>query len=453
MRKIAVIGSGYVGLVTGTCFAELGNRVTCIDTDSKKIAGLKSGTLPFYEPGLLELVIRNQHSGRLGFADSVAEGIAEAEYIFIAVGTPMAANGEADLSFVRQAARDIARHLDHDAIVVNKSTVPVETGDLVSAIIREHRTREVCVCVVSNPEFLREGSAIADFMQPDRIVLGVSEDTSLRAMQELYAPLNANIFATDVRTAEIIKYTANAFLATKISFINEIANLCERVGADVKDVVAGAGSDRRIGTAFMNPGLGFGGSCFPKDISALNRIAEKCGLNSEILPAVMAVNRQQVDRVFEKLQAALGGVSGKAVGLLGLAFKPNTDDVRESPAITLATRILLAGGRLVAHDPVAIHNAKDVLPPDVRFVEDCYEAINDADAVVVATDWNEYKQIDFAIVRKLMVGTTIVDARNIYDPQLVSSYGLEYIGVGRAARKAPLQRAPAATGELVEGLG
>lgn len=436
MRNIAVIGSGYVGLVTGTCFAELGNRVTCVDSDTRKIEDLRAGKLPFYEPGLLELVLRNQHSGRLAFVDNIADGIAEAQYIFIAVGTPMADNGEADLSHVREAARQIAESIDHDAIVINKSTVPVETGDLVSAIIREHRNHNITVPVVSNPEFLREGSAISDFMQPDRIVLGVSDDTAKQAMLELYAPLSASMFVTDVRTAEMIKYTANAFLATKISFINEIANLCERVGADVKDVVQGAGSDRRIGTAFMNPGLGFGGSCFPKDVSALYHIAEKWGIPSEILPAVMNVNKRQIDHVFQKLNATLKGVDGKIIGLLGLAFKPNTDDIRESPAIALAQRLCAEGATVIAHDPVAIPNAQTALGNNVKFVEDCYEATNDVDAVIVATDWNEYKQMDFAIVRKLMAGRTIVDARNLYDPERVVANGLEYIGIGRAHRAA-----------------
>lgn len=438
MRSIAVIGSGYVGLVTGTCLADLGNRVTCIDTDAEKIAGLKAGKLPFYEPSLLELVIRNQHAGRLAFVDSVAAGIADAEFIFIAVGTPMGENGEADLSYVRSAAHDIAESLDHSAIVINKSTVPVETGDLVSAIIREHRVHDIDVSVVSNPEFLREGSAVADFMQPDRIILGATDNASLAHMQALYDPLNATILATDVRTAEMIKYTANAFLAMKISFINEIANVCELVGADVQDVVAGAGSDRRIGAAFMHPGLGFGGSCFPKDVSALVRIAHNSGAPSEILPAVLSVNSRQVERIFQKLDRAIDSVKGKTVGLLGLAFKPNTDDVRESPAVALAARIIEAGGFVVAHDPVAIETARAVLPDGVRFVEDCYEATNDADAVVIATDWNEYKQLDFAILRKLMVGKVIVDARNMYEPDRVAGCGLEYVGVGRrAGRSSP----------------
>ncbi|MDE2573049.1 MAG: UDP-glucose/GDP-mannose dehydrogenase family protein, partial [bacterium] len=336
MYHIAVIGTGYVGLVTGTCLAELGNRVVCVDNDALKIAMLKEGKLPFFEPGLLELVLRNQHGGRLSFADAVGPGIAGADIVFIAVGTPMGEDGHADLQHVRQVAVEVAAALDGAKIVVNKSTVPVETGDLVASIIREHKTSSHRVHVVSNPEFLREGSAIVDFMKPDRIVLGVEDDGAETVMRDLYAPLEAPIIVTDVRTAEMIKYTANSFLATRVSFINEIAAICERVGADVKDVVAGAGSDKRIGTTFMNPGLGFGGSCFPKDVLALRRIAESYSLEPHILGAVLEVNRQQIERAFARLKAAMDPLEKRRFGLLGLAFKPNTDDVRESPAIALA---------------------------------------------------------------------------------------------------------------------
>jgi UDPglucose 6-dehydrogenase len=435
MQRISVVGTGYVGLVTGGCFAELGNRVTCIDTDASKIQSLRDGKLPFYEPGLLELVLRNQHSGRLAFSDSIGAGIESARFVFIAVGTPMGPDGACDLTAVRLAARQIAEALNADSIVINKSTVPVETGDLVAAIIREHGKSDVRVSVVSNPEFLREGSAIADFMHPDRIVIGAEDGDALAAMQELYAPLEAPVIVTDVRTAEMIKYTANAFLATKISFINEVARLCEQVGADVKDVIAGAGSDKRIGTASFSAGLGFGGSCFPKDVFALLRIAESKGAPSRLLPAVMAVNADQVAHVVDTVRQSLDGLERKRVGVLGLSFKPGTDDVRESPAIALIEQLLAEGAVVAAHDPVAIPKARELLGGRVHFVNDSYEATNDADAVIVATDWNEYKQIDFAIVRKLMYGDLIMDGRNIYDPQLVAQAGLEYAGVGRAPRK------------------
>lgn len=433
MRNIAVIGAGYVGLVTATCFAELGNRATAIDGDAEKIAKLQRGEIPFYEPGLLEMLLRNQHSGRLRFASSVAAGIDGAECIFIAVGTPMGGGGEADLSQVRVVALQVAQSLRRPAFVINKSTVPVETGDLVSTLIREHRRHDVEVRVVSNPEFLREGSALADFMHPDRIVVGVSDAQSAAFMQELYAPLNAPVLVTDVRTAEMIKYTANAFLATKISFINEIANVCDRVGADVKDVVVGAGSDRRIGTSFMNPGIGFGGSCFPKDVSALMRIAENHGIPLQILPAVVHVNEAQIDLLLDRMTEALAGLEGKRIGLLGLAFKPNTDDVRESPALKFVAKAMERGATITAHDPVARENAHAVLHDAVRYVPDCYEAMDDADAVVIATEWNEYKQLSFPMIRKIMAGTLFVDARNMYDPADATRFGLRYMGVGRGA--------------------
>lgn len=432
MRNIAVIGTGYVGLVTGACLAELGNNVVCIDTDSKKIAGLLAGKMPFFEPGLQELVARNARAERIAFATDASDAIAGASVVFIAVGTPMGEDGHADLRYVREAARSIAVALgDGDPkVVVNKSTVPVETGDLVAAIIRENMQASFEVSVVSNPEFLREGSAISDFMQPDRIVIGVSDEYSAQVMKELYAPLTAPLFVTDVRTAEMIKYTANAFLATKISFVNEIANICAKVGADVKNVVAAAGADSRIGTAFMNPGLGFGGSCFPKDVKALSKIAESYGVQPSILRAVLDVNERQISNLSLQLEEQLGGLKGKHVAVFGLAFKPNTDDVRESPAIRLIEALLAAGARISAHDPEALETAREVLGDSVRYVTNCYEAVHDADALVVATDWNEYKQIDFSVIAKLMRGCVLLDGRNLYDAEEARIAGFDYRGVG-----------------------
>ncbi|MBV9440752.1 MAG: UDP-glucose/GDP-mannose dehydrogenase family protein, partial [Candidatus Eremiobacteraeota bacterium] len=343
MRRIAVIGSGYVGLVTGTCFAELGNTVRFIDKDRAKIASLRAGAVPFYEPGLSELVTRNAERGRLSFHHAMREGLRGSEIVIIAVGTPLGEDGHADVRQVREAAKAIAEHIDGHKIVVNKSTVPVETGDLVAAIIREHNSTRFEVRVVSNPEFLREGSAIADFMRPDRVVIGSDDETALEAMRALYAPLGAPIIETDVRTAEMIKYTANAFLATKISFINEIANICERVGADVLDVVTGVGSDKRIGTAFMSAGIGFGGSCLPKDVKALACIAAQYGVAPAVLQAVLDVNAGQIERTLAALEEDLGELRGKRIGLLGLAFKPNTDDVRDSQAVALATALAQRG--------------------------------------------------------------------------------------------------------------
>jgi UDPglucose 6-dehydrogenase len=422
-----------VGLVTGTCFAELGNEVVCVDTDASKIDSLRKGVVPFYEPGLSDLVTRNASAGRLSFTQEGSGAIKAAEIVFIAVGTPMGPDGHADLTYVREAARQIAACLNGPKLVVNKSTVPVETGDLVAAIIREESADAHEVSVVSNPEFLREGSAINDFMMPDRIVIGVSDEASAEYMRQLYAPLNAPIIVTDVRTAEMIKYTANAFLATKISFINEIAHICDEVGADVTQVVVGAGSDKRIGAAFMNAGLGFGGSCFPKDVQALIKIAHRYDVTPAILDAVLDVNRQQIQRVCRRVEQRLKSIRGRKIGLLGLAFKPNTDDVRESPAIALAQALIEAGARVTAHDPVAIHTAKRLLGDSVTYVDRAYEATHEADAVIIATDWNEYKNLDLQIVRKLMAGTLFVDARNIYDSSLVLDAGLDYVGVGRGA--------------------
>ena len=441
MHKIAVIGCGYVGLVTGTCLAELGNRVVCIENDSERLEVLRAGKVPFFEPGLAELLARNRERGRLRFAPSIAQGIGGSAIVFVAVGTPMLASGDADLGDVRAAALEIALALDSPKLVVNKSTVPVETGDLVAAIIREHKRGAHDVCVVSNPEFLREGSAIADFMQPDRIVIGVSDPQAEALMRELYAPLGAPIIATDVRTAEMIKYTANSFLATRVSFINEIAAICERVGADVRAVVTGAGSDRRIGTAFMNAGLGFGGSCFPKDVRALCRIAEANGLQTELLDAVLSVNAEQIRRTCERLREALDGtLKGRHIGVLGLAFKPQTDDVRESPALALARALLAEGATVAGHDPVALETAKRALGTRLRYVADEYDAADGADAIVIATDWNEYKQLDFGIIRGRLRGDVVFDARNACDQREVEAHGLRYYGVGRAAPAAQSAR-------------
>lgn len=435
MKNIAVIGTGYVGLVTGACLAELGNTVICIDTDADKINALHAGIIPFFEPGLQELVARNQRSGRISFTVEAHRAIAGSEIIFIAVGTPMGDDGHADLQYVRSAARTIAGALTPGSrrIVVNKSTVPVETGDLVSAIIRESLTDACDISVVSNPEFLREGNAIADFMTPDRIVLGVYDDESAAVMKELYAPLIAPVIVTDVRTAEMIKYTANAFLATKISFINEIARICEQVGADVKDVVLGAGSDKRIGTAFLNPGLGFGGSCFPKDVTALASIAQKYDVSPTILQAVLQVNDEQVHLCVDRLAQTLGELDGRRIAVLGLAFKPNTDDVRESPAIRLVQALLARNAEVHAHDPEAIDTAKQILGDSILYHTNVYESLKDADAMVVATDWNEYKQLDLELAGRVLRGNVLFDARNIYDPHIVLAQRFHYLSVGRVA--------------------
>ncbi len=437
MKQIAIIGTGYVGLVTGTCFAELGNSVVCLDNDAQKIAVLKRGEAPFFEPQLLEMIVRNQHAGRLSFSNDVEAGVRNSEIVFIAVGTPMGADGNADLSAVRAVAATIGRALNGPKIVVSKSTVPVETGEMVSSIIAENASESHQVDVVSNPEFLREGSAVSDFMQPDRIVVGTGSQQAEAVMRDLYAPLDAPFVVTNVRTSEMIKYAANAFLATKISFMNEIANICELVDVDVKAVGRGIGFDHRIGTQFMSPGIGYGGSCFPKDVRALEKIADGRSYDATLLRSVETVNRGQIQRTFGKIEKALGGsVSGKSIGVLGLAFKPNTDDVREAPALHVIDLLIKAGASVRAHDPIAVEPAKREAGNTIAYCDQLYEAIDEVDVLLLATEWNEYKNIDFRMVRKLMRGNVVFDGRNIFDPEKVVAEGLRYIGVGRAKEPA-----------------
>lgn len=431
MKNITVIGIGYVGLVTGVCFADLGNRVVCVDINEQKVEGLKQGVMPIYEPGLEELVERNVQAGRLHFTTSYAEGLQEAEFVFIAVGTPEGVDGEADLRYVRMAARSVAKTMDHPLIIVNKSTVPVGTGDWVADIIRECRNDDnVNFAVVSNPEFLREGSAISDFMYPDRVVLGSLNPEAAEKVAQLYLPLRTTIMITDLRTAEMIKYASNAFLATRISFINEIANICEALGADVKEVATGMGYDKRIGHAFLDAGVGYGGSCFPKDVKALAYMAELKGRHPQLLRAVMEINNYQRRAVVRKLEEALGSLRDKTIGLLGLAFKPNTDDMREAPSTHIAHMLRTAGARVRAYDPVAMKAAARVVP-EVELAEDAYALATGCDALVVCTEWNEFKNLDLARVRDLMNQPVLIDGRNIYDPLTMNELGFYYRGMGR----------------------
>jgi UDPglucose 6-dehydrogenase len=430
MKNIAVVGTGYVGLVTGTCLADLGNRVACVDINEQKIEDLKQGVMPIYEPGLEELVARNVQAGRLSFTTSYVEGLKEAEFVFIAVGTPEGVDGEADLRYVRMAARSIAEVMDHPMIIVNKSTVPVGTGDWVAGIIREHCSGGVDFAVVSNPEFLREGAAIADFLHPDRVVLGSLNQEAAEKVAQLYLPLRATIMTTDLRTAEMIKYASNAFLATRISFINEIATVCEALGADVKEVAAGMSYDKRIGHAHLDAGVGYGGSCFPKDVKALAYMAEVKGRHPQLLRAVMEINSYQRRAVVHKLEQALGNLRGKTIGLLGLAFKPNTDDMREAPSAHIARMLQTAGAHVRAYDPVAMKVAAREVPA-VELAENAYALAEGCDALVVVTEWNEFKQLDLARVRELMDGPVLIDGRNIYDPATMEELGFYYRGVGR----------------------
>ncbi|MHB1131390.1 MAG: UDP-glucose dehydrogenase family protein [Chloroflexota bacterium] len=430
MQNIAVVGVGYVGLVTGASLANLGNQVICVDYDAGKIAGLRQGVIPIFEPGLEEMVQRNARAGRLRFTTSYEEALAEADLAFIAVGTPSGAAGQADLRYVEEAARSIALSLRRPLVIVNKSTVPIGTGDLVADIVRLHASAEVPFAVVSNPEFLREGSAVYEFAHPDRIVLGSADRKAAEVVAELYKPLERPVLITDLHTAEMIKYASNAFLATKISFINEIANICEELGADVKQVAAGMGLDRRIGPAFLDAGLGWGGSCFPKDVRALISMAANLGAHPQLLRSVVEINEHQRRLVIARLLRALGTLRGRTVGLLGLAFKPNTDDIREAPAIEIAALLRSEGARVQAYDPVAVENARRQLP-DLVYCADPYELARGCDALVVVTEWDEFRGLDMAKIRQAMRGAVLVDGRNIFDPEQMRALGFEYFGVGR----------------------
>lgn len=431
MSNITVVGAGYVGLVTGACFADLGNNVTCLDIDEQRIAGLNRGVLPIYEPGLKETIDRNRESGRLRFTTSYEEACRDVEFVFIAVNTPAGLEGEADMSQVRNAVESLARVLRGRVIVVNKSTMPIGTGDWVASILERHGSPDLEFSVVSNPEFLREGAALADFLNPDRIVLGSTDEAAARRVAELYAPLSPGaVLITDLRTAEMIKYASNAFLATKISFINEIAQICEKLGADVKVVARGMGLDKRIGTAFLEAGLGYGGSCFPKDVKALEHMAAVHGCHPQLLRAVMEINRDARRSVVWRLRQALGSVEDRVIGILGLSFKPNTDDLRESPALEIIHLLRSERARIKAYDPVAMERARQVLT-DVEFCEDAYQTASGADALLLVTDWNEFKQLDMARIKQLMANPLLIDGRNIYDPEQLRRLGFEYYGIGR----------------------
>lgn len=431
MSKICVVGTGYVGLVTGTCFADLGNTVTCLDVDENRISKLLKGIMPIYEPGLQQLVEQNVKAERLIFTTDYKKALSDVEIVFIAVGTPSGVDGEADLQYVRQAAESIADLVDTKVIVVNKSTVPVGTGDWVAEVIQKRRNgRPLDLNVVSNPEFLREGSAINDFMQSDRVVLGSENRSAAEKVAELYSPLRCPILITDLRTAEMIKYASNAFLATRISFINEIANVCEELGADVKVVAQGMGLDKRIGSAFLDAGLGWGGSCFPKDVKALAHMAVLHGTHPQLLQAVMEINRNQRRRLVYKLRKALGSLNDKNIGILGIAFKPNTDDIREAPALEVIHLLQNEGAHIKAYDPQAMDNAAQLLPK-VKLCENPYQVAENAEALILVTEWNEFKQINFSRIKELMKTPIIVDGRNLWDQDSLKKMGFEYYGVGR----------------------
>lgn len=432
MSDICVIGTGYVGLVTGVCFADLGNSVFCLDINEERLEKLKQGIMPIYEPGLEEIVERNVNAGRLFFTSDYAAALENAQFAFIAVGTPSGVDGEADLQFVRDAAEKIAEIVDHPIIVVNKSTVPVGTGDSVADIINRKRgNKKLLFSVVSNPEFLREGSAINDFMNPDRIVLGSVDRSAAEKVAELYSALRSTILITDLRTAEMIKYASNAFLATRISFINEIANICDELGADVREVADGMGMDKRIGRSFLDAGIGWGGSCFPKDVKALAHMAVLHNTQPQLLHAVMDINRNQRRRVVYRLRKVLGGsLMDKKIGILGLSFKPNTDDMRDAPAVEIIHLLENEGAHIQAYDPQAMDNARKELP-GINLCSDPYQTAKNVDALILATEWNEFKQLDFDRIYKLMKTPVLVDGRNQWDCKRLREIGFTYFGIGQ----------------------
>ena len=431
MGSVAVIGTGYVGLTTAACLADLGHDVVGLDIDDKKIERLRQGTPTIYEPGLEEVMGRTIKAGRLHFTTDYAEAIPKAEFVFVAVGTPMGRRGEADLVFIKQAAKSIAGAMSKTLTIVNKSTVPIGTGDIVSRIVGENLEHEIPFNVVSNPEFLREGSAIQDFMHPDRLVFGSHNLEAAKAVAALYGGLDTTVLITDLHTAEMIKYASNAFLATKISFINEMARICERVDADVKVVSEGMGLDRRIGPLFLDAGIGYGGSCFPKDVKALARMAETLGYHPELLDAVMEINIDQRTLFVEKLREVLGGLRDQVIGILGLAYKPNTDDVREAPAIDVIQSLQQKGARVRAYDPQAMPGLKSMMN-GLEYCTNAYKAAEGADAILLVTEWEEFRNLDLDRLKKVMRRPVIVDGRNIYDPKQMRELGFVYRGVGRS---------------------
>ena len=431
MSGIAVIGTGYVGLTTAACLADLGHDVVGLDIDETKVAALKEGKPTIYEPGLEDLLSRAVKAKHLRFTTDYAEAIPDSDFVFVAVGTPMGRRGEADLVFVKQAAKSIAGAMRKTLTIVNKSTVPIGTGDIVSRIVGENLEHEIPFHVVSNPEFLREGSAIQDFMHPDRLVFGSHDVPAAKAVAALYGKLDTKILITDLHTAEMIKYASNAFLATRISFINEIARICERVDADVKVVSEGMGLDRRIGPLFLEAGIGYGGSCFPKDVKALARMAETLGYHPELLDAVMEINLDQRTLFVEKLREVLGGLRDQVIGILGLAYKPNTDDVREAPAIEVIQSLQQKGARVRAYDPKAMPVLKRLMN-GIHYCDDAYDAAAGADALLLVTEWDEFRHLDMERIKRAMRRPVIVDGRNLYDPKTMRELGFVYRGVGRS---------------------
>jgi len=433
MMNICVIGTGYVGLVTGACLAEFGMSLICVDSDQEKINLLKQGTIPIYEPGLEGLVVKNIREGRLSFSTSIEEGVKSSLVVFIAVGTPSHEDGSADLQSAEEVAKQIGGSMNGYKVIVIKSTVPVGTARRLKKLIQDHQTQPIPFDIVSNPEFQREGSAIEDFMRPDRVTIGAESEQAIAIMKDIYSALyliETPFVITGLETAEMIKYAANAFLATKVSFINEIANLCERMGADVHHVAKAMGLDGRIGKKFLHPGPGYGGSCFPKDTRALSRMAQEKGYSFKILDSVIRVNEEQKKRMVGKIQEKVGDLRGKTIGILGLSFKPNTNDIRESSSMVIIGDLLAMGAKVKAYDPAAIDEAKAVLP-EVEYGRDPYDVAKGSDALVLVTEWNQFRRLDLQRIKTLLKTPVFIDLRNVYDPDQMKRLGFNYCGVGR----------------------
>ncbi len=428
--KISIVGAGHVGLVTGGCFAEMGHHVLCIDNDPEKLASLRKGKVPFYEPALERIVRKNLKNGRLSFSDSIREGVEKSEVIFIAVGTPPRPNGEADLSYVEAVSREIAQAMSRYRLIVEKSTVPVETGEWVRRTVQNALRRKIPFDVASNPEFLREGEAVKDFMKPDRIVIGVESQKAEKLLREIYRPLKAPLVVTDIKSAEIIKHASNSFLSMKISFINAIAALSEKVGADVVKIAEGLGLDRRIGRSFLNAGVGFGGSCFGKDLSAFIDIAEKAGIDFQLLKEVQRINEAQRQHLIKKVEKAVWNLRGKTIGILGLSFKPDTDDIRDAPSLDVIRALQKEGVTVKVYDPAAMENARALLN-GVLFEKDPYEVAHQADCLVILTEWKTFKTLDLKRLKSLMSHPVIVDGRNLFSPDKIKKAGFRYFSVGR----------------------
>src|SRR3989339_264150 len=430
MRKICVVGTGYVGLVTGACLSDLGHKVICVDVDKSKIAMLRKNKIPIYEPGLGEIVKKNVKSKRLCFSTQISEGVKKSEIIFIAVGTPPREDGSADLSFVEIVAKEIAVNMNSYKLIVDKSTVPVETGEWVEMTIKRNVKKNIAFDVASNPEFLREGSAVYDTFNPDRIVVGVKSKRAEELLREVYAPIKAPFLVTDIKSAEIIKHASNSYLAMKISYINAVANLCEKTGADVAKVAEGMGMDKRIGRSFLNAGIGFGGFCFPKDLEAFYWISKKMGFDFKLLKEVKEINEYQRKLLVKKIEEAVWNLKGKTIGVLGLAFKPDTDDMRFAPSVDIIAMLQEHGARIQAYDPAAMKKAKMILK-GVTFKKNAYDAAKGADCLVIVTEWNEFKELDLSKVRRLLKHPIIIDGRNIFEPQVMKKLDITYKSMGR----------------------